>query len=69
MDWFLKILDITEDEFYEILEKHQGHPWKFDKNAVRPGPALPDMPLWDRTEPGVPVGPPKGSDGKSGKYV
>lgn len=69
MDWFLKILDITEDEFYEILEKHQVHPWKFDPKAVRPGPAMPDMPRWDKTDPGVSVGPPKGADGKSGKYV
>ncbi|MFN0183122.1 MAG: N-acetyl sugar amidotransferase [Aquabacterium sp.] len=69
MDWFLDILQITETEFYAILEKHQVHPWKFDPTAVETGPRLPDMDLWDRTGLDKPVGPPRGEDGKPLEYV
>ena len=67
--WFLDILDISESEFYAILEKQQVHPWHFDETDVVTGPPVPDMPLWDRTTTGVPVGPPKDSQGKTKKYV
>jgi N-acetyl sugar amidotransferase len=69
MDWFLKILDISEDEFYAILEKHQVHPWKFDPSQVAPGEPLPDMPKWDNTDSGTPVGPAKDGSGRTQKYV
>ena len=69
IDWFLKILDISEAEFYEILEKHQVHPWKFDASTVETGKPLADMPRWDNTQVDVPVGPPKAVDGKIKKYV
>ncbi len=49
MDWFLDILDMTEDEFYDILEKHQVHPWKFDRDNVVTGKATPDFDTWDVT--------------------
>jgi len=69
MDWFLKVLDISESEFYEILEKHQVHPWKFESSKVQPGKPLPDMPRWDNTDTGVSVGPQKDPSGKTVKYV
>jgi N-acetyl sugar amidotransferase len=67
MDWFLKILQISEQEFYDILEKHQVHPWKFDPSKVETGKPVPDMPLWDQTEVDKPVGPAKGEGPK--KYI
>lgn len=67
--WFLDILQITEAEFYEILEKHQVHPWKFDAATVETGPSLPDMPQWDTTVLDKPVGPPRDHAGGSTKYV
>ena len=69
IDWFLDILQITEDEFYEILEKHQVFPWKFDPSAIETGKPLPDMPRWDDTKVDKPVGPPKDADGRISKYV
>jgi N-acetyl sugar amidotransferase len=69
IDWFLEILQISESELYEILEKHQVHPWKFDRDQVQTGPAMPDMHLWDSTPVGKPVGPPKGDGGRVTKYV
>ena len=69
IDWFLNILQITEAEFYEILEKHQVHPWKFDPSQVQTGEPVPDMLKWDRTEVEKPLGPPKGSAGRTTGYV
>jgi N-acetyl sugar amidotransferase len=59
MDWFLNILEISEDEFYQILEKHQVHPWKFDRTKIETGPEMPDFAKWDRTVVDKPLGPPK----------
>lgn len=69
IDWFLDILQITEDEFYAILEKHQVHPWKFDPRTVETGPVMHDMALWDRTRLDQPVGPPKDEGGLTAKYL
>lgn len=69
MDWFLKILDLTEDEFYDILEGHSVHPWKFDRNTVENGEEMPDMKDWDDTTVEKPVGPIKNTDGKTTKYL
>jgi len=69
MDWFLRILDLTEEDFYAILEKHQVHPWKFDSAGVKPGEALSDMPKWDNTDVDKAVGPEKDSEGATRKYV
>jgi len=69
LDWFLNILQISEAEFYEILEKHQVHPWKFDPSQVQTGAPMPDMPLWDTTAIDKPLGPPKDEDGRTTKYV
>ncbi len=69
LDWFLNILQVSESEFYEILEKHQVFPWKFDPSKVASGAPLPDMPRWDATEIDKPVGPDKGDEGHLKKYV
>ncbi len=69
MEWFLKILEITEAEFYQILEKHQVHPWKFDPKVVVTGKPVPDMASWDSTEVDRSVGPPKDNEGKTTKYI
>ena len=69
MGWFLKILDLSEDEFYEILSNHKVHPWEFDRSKVDTGETMPDMPKWDDTKVDKPVGPPKSGDGKTTKYL
>lgn len=69
MDWFLEILQLTEAELYEILKKHQVHPWRFDPTAIGDGKPLPDMAQWDSTKLDRPIGPTRGDDGKTTKYV
>ena len=69
IDWFLSILKISEGELYEILEKHQVHPWKFDPTTVETGKPMPDMPRWDQTLIDTPVGTPKDERGRNVKYV
>ena len=69
IDWFLNILQITEEEFYEILRPHQVHPWEFDPASVETGNPLPDMAQWNTTGIGKPVGPPKTEEGRTKKYV
>lgn len=66
MDWFLDILGMTEDEFYDILEKHQVHPWKFDKESISTGKTMPDFDKWDVTVLDHVPGPAKD---KNKKYV
>jgi N-acetyl sugar amidotransferase len=69
LDWFLSILQISESEFYELLDKHQVFPWKFDPSKVATGPILNDMSRWDNTQVDKPVGPDKGQEGRTRKYV
>lgn len=69
LDWFLEILQITEDDFYAILEKHQVHPWTFDASQVKQGEPLPDMPSWDHTRLNRPVGPARDATVPIKKYV
>jgi N-acetyl sugar amidotransferase len=57
LDRFLKALGITEDEFYDILSKHEVFPWKFDRTKVETGEPMPDMELWDITEVDKQIGP------------
>ncbi|CAM3177356.1 ATPase [Sphingomonas antarctica] len=58
MDWFLDILKMSEDEYYDILKPQQVHPWKFDKLQVQPGEVMPDFEQWDRTDLSeLPLGP------------
>jgi len=46
LDYFLKIMDMTEDEFMEIALKHVIKPHKFDKNKIKPDKELWDQHLW-----------------------
>jgi hypothetical protein len=69
MGWFLEILQLTEAEFYEILEKHQVYPWKFDSATIEDGKRLSDMVQWDNTKLDWPIGPERGEDGKTTKYL
>ena len=48
LDRFLEILDISEDEFYDIMKQHEVKPWCFDKTGVKRGKPLKDMDLWNR---------------------
>ena len=69
IDWFLNILQISESEFYDILDKHQVHPWQFDPATVETGPVMHDMAHWDNTIVDKPFGPPKDNTGRTAKYV
>jgi N-acetyl sugar amidotransferase len=58
MDWFLDILKMSEDEYYDILKPLQVHPWEFDKSQIESGPQMPDFDKWDRTDlSDLPIGP------------
>jgi hypothetical protein len=69
LDRFLEILQITENEFYDILTKHQVYPWEFDRANIEMGKPLPDMNQWDITPLDKPVGPPKNREGKTETYL
>lgn len=69
LDLFLKNLQISENEFYEILSKHAVHPWSFSPGKARRGSPLPDMDRWDKTTIDKNVGPVKGEGGKAGSYL
>ena len=69
IDWFLNILQISESEFYDILDKHQVHPWQFDPAVVKTGPVMHDMAQWDNTVIDKPIGPPKDEAGRTAGYV
>lgn len=56
LDRFLEILQITEEEFYKILSKHQVDPWKFDLSKIENGEPVHDMDEWDSTVIEKPVG-------------
>jgi hypothetical protein len=57
MDWFLDILNMTEDEFYEYLKPLEVYPWVFDKEKLEQGPELYDFSQWDNTDlSDVPLG-------------
>jgi hypothetical protein len=49
LDLFLNFLQISEEEFMEILLKLKVHPWEFDPKQVTQGEQLPDMEQWDKT--------------------
>lgn len=49
MDWFLDIIKLSEQEYYDILETQSVHPWKFDPTQIEAGPEMPDFLNWDRT--------------------
>jgi N-acetyl sugar amidotransferase len=49
MDWFLDIIKLSEQEYYDILEPQAVHPWRFDPSQLESGPQMPDFEKWDRT--------------------
>lgn len=49
MDWFLDIIKLSEQEYYDILEPQTVFPWKFDPTKIENGPVMPDFAKWDRT--------------------
>lgn len=68
LDDFLEFLQITEEEFVNILSKQGVHPWVFDRSKIENAEPLPDMPQWDKTQVDEPrVGPVQG--GKKGGYL
>jgi N-acetyl sugar amidotransferase len=70
LDLMLEFLQISEEEFVDILVKHRVAPWEFDPSKVENGTPLPDMDKWDRTRVDEPkVGPPKDKEGKTNKYI
>jgi N-acetyl sugar amidotransferase len=69
LPWFLNILQISESEFYELLEKHQVHPWRFNLKDVQDGKPLSDMSLWDSTDLGKTFGPEKNKTDRTKGYI
>lgn len=69
LDYFLELLKLSEDEFYEILCKQKVFPWEFDRNVVEGGEPLPDMDRWDHTFIDKAVGPRKNPDDKNSSYL
>lgn len=57
MNWFLDILNLSEDQFYSILKPLEVYPWKFDKTRISDAPEVYDFSQWDRTDlSDVPLG-------------
>ncbi len=69
LDRFLKVLQITEDEFYDILSKHEVFPWKFDRTNVETGEPMPDMEQWDITNVDQSIGPERDKKGNTQTYL
>lgn len=49
LEYFLKIMSITEKEFMDIALKHQISPWKYDESIVSEGEKLHDQANWEDT--------------------
>jgi len=69
LDRFLKVLQITEHEFYDILSKHEVFPWQFDQTKVETGEPMPDMEQWDATIETQPIGPVRDQKGNTQTYL
>ncbi len=50
LDYFLELLDITEEEFMKIALSHVISPHVHNHNLVKPGKRLWDHQMWDRTK-------------------
>jgi hypothetical protein len=60
MDWFLDIIKLSEQEYYDILKPQSVYPWQFDPTKIEAGPEMPDFDKWDRTNlDAVKLGPKK----------
>lgn len=67
LDMFLDFLQLSEEEFINILVKQTVHPWKFDPAKVSKSKPLPDMDKWDKTLVDEPkVGPAKDGEATKG---
>ena len=49
LEYFLKIMDMTEEEFMNIALKHEISPWNYDEKKVTDGQKLHDQDNWDTT--------------------
>ena len=49
LKYFLKIMNLTEDEFMKIVLKHEISPWKYDEKIVNNGKKLHDQDSWEDT--------------------
>lgn len=56
MEYTLKVMGLTKDEYYEILSKHAIHPWKLERAKIEKGEKLYDMDSWDLSGLDNPVG-------------
>jgi N-acetyl sugar amidotransferase len=59
LNQFLETLQLSEEEFNEILKSHEVSPWKFDPSKIEVGKPLHDMDQWDHTLIDKPIGPSK----------
>lgn len=48
LDLFLEMLELTEDEFINIVQKNQVEDWGFDSEKIEKGEELPDMKDWSK---------------------
>ena len=49
LDYFLKIMNISEEEFMKISLQHQISPWDYDSSIVTEGEKLHDQDSWEDT--------------------
>ena len=49
LEYFLKIMDMTEEEFMNIALKHEISPWNYSEKKVIHGKKLHDQDNWDTT--------------------
>jgi hypothetical protein len=49
LDLFLKYIEMTEEEFVQILQKNEVADWGFDLSNIEMGEKLPDADSWNQT--------------------
>ncbi len=50
LDYFLHLLDLSEDEFQKIALSHVVAPHQHDQSKIKPGEKLSDQESWDKTK-------------------
>ena len=50
LDLFLKMIDMSEEEFMQIASRHAINPYKHDAGETKRGRRLPDQDSWDWTD-------------------
>ena len=48
LDLFLEMMEMSEDEFIEMLQNNQVEDWGFNREKIEKGEELPDMKEWSR---------------------